>query len=91
MEVFGREAATFDPQVDPVVRVEARRLRSRLIRYYRNDGADDPVEISLRAGSYVPTISWRERDTKDAQPSIVVLPFADFTSDRSRDSLCDSN
>jgi adenylate cyclase len=90
VEVFGREAATFDPQVDPVVRVEARRLRSRLIRYYRNDGADDPVEISLRAGSYVPTISWRERDTKDAQPSIVVLPFADFTSDRSRDSLCDS-
>jgi hypothetical protein len=31
--VFGKEA-TFDPRTDPIVRVQARRLRAKLQRYY---------------------------------------------------------
>src|SRR5580700_9213137 len=37
VQVFGKEAS-FDPRTDPIVRVQARRLRARLARYYREEG-----------------------------------------------------
>ncbi len=49
----------FDPQTDPIVRVEATRLRRALARYYDNEGAGDPVVIELLRGSYVPRFHWR--------------------------------
>lgn len=49
----------FDPQNDPIVRVEAGRLRQALTRYYAKDGRDDPVLIDLPRGTYVP--SFRNR------------------------------
>jgi adenylate cyclase len=49
VEVFGR-ATSFDPKVDPAVRVEASRLRRRLERYYLTLGRDDPVLIELPRG-----------------------------------------
>jgi adenylate cyclase len=52
-EVFGREA-TFDPKLNPAVRVEAGRLRQRLEHYYLTLGRDDPVLIELPRGGYVP-------------------------------------
>ena len=51
--VFHRGAA-YDPKTDPVVRVEARRLRARLEEYYSGAGAGEPVRISLPKGGYVP-------------------------------------
>jgi TolB-like protein/tetratricopeptide (TPR) repeat protein len=53
VEVFGRPP-DYDPRVDPIVRVEARRLRSRLAEYYEGAGAADPVIIQLPKGAYVP-------------------------------------
>jgi len=53
VEVFQR-GADFDPRTDPIVRVEARRLRSRLDEYYIGPGADDALRISLPKGGYVP-------------------------------------
>jgi hypothetical protein len=50
-EVFGR-GSSFDPRVDPVVRVEARRLRSRLKEWYEREGRNSRVIIELPAGSY---------------------------------------
>jgi len=58
MEVFERPH-DFDPQADPIVRVEAGRLRRRLERHYLTDGADDPVLIEIPKGSYVPRLSYR--------------------------------
>ncbi|MFO1313132.1 MAG: tetratricopeptide repeat protein [Burkholderiales bacterium] len=58
-EVFGRPADGFDPSQDTIVRVEARRLRQRLDRYYRTEGRDAPIEIHLQVGSYVPHLRWR--------------------------------
>ena len=52
-EVF-RRGPTYDPKVDPIVRVEARRLRSRLDAYYEDKGAGDPIRISLPKGGYSP-------------------------------------
>ncbi len=60
IEVFGRPAASFDPKLDTIVRVEARRLRARLTSYYQADGRDTPIRIELPVGSYVPLIATRE-------------------------------
>src|SRR5205823_9325085 len=52
VEVFGRQS--FDPRTDPIVRVEASRLRQKLIGYYQLEGRQDAVRIILPKGSYVP-------------------------------------
>ena len=59
MDVFGR-GLEFDPRIDPIVRVEARRLRSRLKLYYDEEGSCDPVVIHLEPGSYLPSFHLRE-------------------------------
>jgi adenylate cyclase len=51
VEVFGRPA-DFDAQSDALVRVEAGRLRRRLVEYYASEGAADPVRIQLPRGTY---------------------------------------
>ena len=51
VEVFGRPA-DFDAQSDALVRVEAGRLRRRLVEYYASEGAADPVKIQLPRGTY---------------------------------------
>jgi adenylate cyclase len=53
VQVFGRDA-TFDAQADPLVRIEARRLRQSLERYYLTAGVADPIRISIPKGGYVP-------------------------------------
>ncbi|MBC7656092.1 MAG: hypothetical protein H7147_02840 [Frankiaceae bacterium] len=57
VEVFGR-GDDFDPRQDTIVRVQARRLRERLVDYYGLSGGADPVRISLPTGHYVPTFGW---------------------------------
>jgi hypothetical protein len=51
--LFGR-GSDWDPAGDAVVRNEAGRLRKRLARYYKTDGATADVRIQLLSGSYVP-------------------------------------
>jgi tetratricopeptide (TPR) repeat protein len=51
IEVFNR-AASFDPRLDPVVRMAARRLRLKLREYYDGEGSGDPVRIEVPKGSY---------------------------------------
>ena len=52
--VFER-GADFDPQLDPVVRLEASRLRKALEHYYLTAGNDDPIRVSIPKGSYIPS------------------------------------
>src|SRR5262245_42215774 len=59
LEVFGRPG-TFDPIVDPVVRIEAGRLREKLREYYETDGQSDPIRIELPKGTYTPHIEFRQ-------------------------------
>jgi len=49
---------TFNPQTDPIVRIEAARLRRCLERYYLVAGSQDDVCIEIPKGSYVPDFSW---------------------------------
>jgi hypothetical protein len=59
VEALGRPD-NFDPQIDPIVRVEATRLRRTLERYYAGPGVADPIVFEMSRGSYVPAI--RRRD-----------------------------
>ncbi len=56
VECFGRPVDRFDPKQDSIVRVETRRLRARLARYYAGEGKDSPLRVELPVGSYVPLI-----------------------------------
>ncbi len=87
VQVFDKETS-FDPRSDPIVRVQARRLRARLTRYYRDEGGADPLLIDLPKGGYAPVFKHREPDVKTrrtlgatfaAQNTIAVLPFSDHS------------
>jgi Tol biopolymer transport system component len=68
----------FDPRTDPIARVEASRLRSRLELYYVTEGAADPVVISLPKGGYVPQFQAREQTP--AAPAVAEAPAGGWTS-----------
>lgn len=59
LEVFDRPD-TFDPAIDPIVRIEAARLRDKLREYYEADGQGDFIRIDLPKGSYTPHIEFRD-------------------------------
>jgi len=58
-KVFARRP-DFDPTIDPIVRIQAGRLRRSLERYYLLTGVDDPVRIELPRGHYVPRLRWAD-------------------------------
>jgi TolB-like protein len=67
LEVFERPE-TFDPAIDPLVRIEAARLREKLREYYGTDGQADPIRIELPKGTYTPHIEFRCEATLDPSP-----------------------
>jgi PAS domain S-box-containing protein len=67
VEALGR-GENFDPQQDPIVRVEAGRLRRTMEQYYAGPGAIDLVVIDLPLGRYIPTFHYRVAE--EAIPSL---------------------
>lgn len=59
LAVFDRPE-TFDPAADPIVRIEATRLRAKLREYYEGEGQSDTVRIDLPKGGYAPHIEFKE-------------------------------
>ena len=100
MEVFDR-TSEYDPNIDAIVRVEARRLRAKLKAYYEEgQGTVDPVLIGLRPGSYVPVFRWldaqpaKHREEIGAAPPpgricVAVLPFVNMSPEPEQDYFCD--
>jgi adenylate cyclase len=83
IEVFKRPASF--TQDDPVVRIEAGRLRKALERYYLVAGQSDPIKIDIPKGGYVPTFAWNRltrHEPGTAFPTSVTLPIQ--AVDRSR-------
>src|SRR4051812_15118124 len=83
VQVFGKEAS-FDPRTDPIVRVQARRLRARLARYYREEGQNVDLIIDLPKGGYLPTFKRRDVSSSPrrsigaalvSRNTVAVLPF----------------
>ncbi|HHL19736.1 MAG TPA: response regulator [Thiothrix sp.] len=58
VEVFQRDER-FDPQQDPLIRVQAGNLRKRLEQYYLTDGREDNIIINIPKGSYGAVFSIR--------------------------------
>ena len=58
VEAFGRPDS-YDPKIDPIVRVQARRLRTKLQEYYDREGATDPIMIDIPKGGYIPAFQTR--------------------------------
>jgi TolB-like protein/Flp pilus assembly protein TadD len=96
VQVFGKEDS-FDPRTDPIVRVQARRLRAKLVRYYREEGRADETVIELPKGGYAPVFKQRDapvlikRSVAAALVSrntVAVLPFADHSLERDLDYFC---
>lgn len=99
VEVFDRKG-DYDPRTDPIVRVEARRLRSKLKEYYTSSGRPDCVLIELPKGAYVPFFRMRspgQSATQHVRPqsaeaeerSIAVLPFTNLTPESGTDYFSD--
>jgi TolB-like protein/Tfp pilus assembly protein PilF len=98
VEVFDRGTG-FDPSMEPIVRVEAARLRNKLREYYVGEGWDDPVVIELPKGGYHLHIGLRTypvplaapdspAQTKPKPPlSFAVLPFSCHGSALGLDAL----
>jgi tetratricopeptide (TPR) repeat protein len=95
VQVFGRESS-FDPRTDPVVRVQARRLRARLERYYNEEGQNDQIVIDLPKGGYAPVFRRRDVEFGGRSPApaslqrntVAVQPFVDLTPERALERLC---
>ena len=67
LEVFRRDES-YDPRIDPIVRVQARRLRAKLESYYEDEGKGDEILIELPKGAYVPVFRARSQQSGQAGP-----------------------
>lgn len=101
VEVFDRKG-DYDPRTDPIVRVEARRLRSKLKEYYTSSGRADGVLVEFPKGAYVPSFCLRSANPAPHQQirtlpspaaleerSIAVLPFTNLTAEADTDYFSD--
>ena len=100
-QVFGRKE-DFDQATDPIVSIQANKLRRSLERYYLVAGQQDPVRIDIPKGTYVPTFCEQigiESDTtarsskspkssfEGSWPTVLVRPFQNWTGDPGQDYL----
>jgi serine/threonine-protein kinase len=99
IQAFDRKP-DYDPRIDPIVRVEARRLRSKLKVYYASQGRGDDLLIELPKGTYAPLFRPRASARKEppgttisggaaGEKSIAVLPFSNLTADAGDDYFSD--
>jgi serine/threonine-protein kinase len=104
VDVFDR-GKDFDPRTDPIVRVQAAKLRSKLLEYYAGGGASDPLVISVPKGGYAAEIRATERapapaaaehapvrtepTTQPANTRVAVLPFVSMSADPENEHFAD--
>ena len=77
-----KRGSDFNPSTDPIVRMQAGRVRRALEHYYLTTGKQDAIVITLQKGTYAPTI--KTTQNTDAEPSglrleqplLLVVPFS---------------
>ena len=76
IDVFNRPPS-FDPSSDPIVRIEATRLRETLAKYYEQLGDEPGARLDIPRGRYVPVFVEREQppcpgdDVSDVEEGVV--------------------
>jgi adenylate cyclase len=87
--VYGRRA-DYDPRTDPIVRVEAARLRARLREYYEVT-PPERMRIDIPKGRYVPQFIPVEGGPAQvvSDLSILVPPFRSLSPDPDDQNFCD--
>ena len=87
--VYDRRA-DYDPRTDPIVRVEAARLRARLREYYEVT-PPERVRIDIPKGGYIPLFtSVESRPTQvTTDLSILVPPFRSLSPEPGDQNFCD--
>ena len=100
-EVFGRRE-DFDQATDPVVSIQANKLRRALERYYLVAGQNDRIRIDMPKGTYIPTFEPQNELTdaaispqyqqvgtrkKYSWPGLIVQAFANLTGDSKLDQM----
>jgi len=103
VDVFDR-GKSFDPRTDPIVRVQAAKLRSKLLEYYAEAGANDPLVISVPKGSYAAEIraaapaatqravtpaAAQQPRTEAASTRVAVLPFVNMSAEQDNEHFAD--
>ena len=91
-----RRGADFDPSTDPIVRMQAGRVRRCLDHYYLTAGVSASIFFDLPKGCYVPAFSFRETSTevlqtgaeRDAWPTLLVSPLLNLTGQQDAEFIC---
>ena len=73
VDVFDRDTS-YDPRLDPVVRMTARRLRQKLDEYYARDGRQDPLRIEIPKGGYAAVFHPLPVAAVDTAPGLPLPP-----------------
>jgi adenylate cyclase len=66
--------ASFDPQADPIVRIQAGRMRRALERFYHTDGLSSPLRIEVPKGSYMPAFVPNDTSSLEVSSRSAVEP-----------------
>ena len=96
--LIGRPA-TFDSTTDPIVRVQANRVRHMLDHYYLTEGHSDPIRIDMPPGTYCPTFSHAHHsrfravalqlESEPSEPVIAIVPLRHSSDDGTRSSFAE--
>src|SRR5262249_44847483 len=66
-ELYDRDES-YNPGLDPIVRVGAHGLRKRLEAYYKGEGKDDEIILEIPHGSYAPNFIRRAAPQEVSEP-----------------------
>ena len=82
--VFGRDRTSYYTGDDPIVRVQAGRLRQRLVAYYADEGSADQLRITIPLGCYQPRMVWMAAaapQQASARPVLMFRPLSCLSSE----------